>query len=80
MELKEAPLELSSEFAALYFCTQSVTFHSLDSIHTALFAGIYVSDRSLKLSFIYFTKFFFLLGAPVQIQHDLWKQPNISHM
>lgn len=36
--------------------------------------------QSLKLSFIYFTKFAFLLGAPVQIQHDLWKQPNISHM
>lgn len=36
--------------------------------------------QSLKLSFIYFTKFAFLLGAPVQIQHDLWKQPNICHM
>lgn len=36
--------------------------------------------QSLKLSFIYFTNFAFLLGAPVQIQHDLWKQPNISHM
>lgn len=40
MELKEAPLELSSEFAALYFCTKSVTFHSLGSIHRNFFAGL----------------------------------------
>lgn len=33
-----------------------------------------------KTPLTYFTKLAFLLGAPAQIQHDLWKQPNISHM
>lgn len=76
MELKEAPLELRSE--SLQLCIFVHNLLHMDSIHRTLFAGIYVSDRSLKLPLIYFTKLAFLLGAPVQIQHDLWKQPNIS--
>lgn len=85
MALKNAPLELSSRSLLLYIFPHSLDFSKkLNFILWLLFMEPSLQVcvwQKPKTAFDLVYKTPFLLGAPVQSQHDLpWKQHNISYI